>query len=107
MVLNILQCYFFHLEVDDICQKAEAIFLKFFILFDLGLTVQTLTSFVKGMTLNFLNLQLRDIALKRFQPTELNSLPSLVFISAFLASAGSNVTELSVHSKVISSCILL
>ena len=102
MVLNILQCYFFHLEVDDICQKAEAIFLKFLIL-----TVQTLTSFVKGMTLNFLNLQLRDIALKRFQPTELNSLPSLVFISAFLASAGSNVTELSVHSKVISSCILL
>lgn len=45
-------------------------------------------------------LQLRDIALKRFQLAELDDLPSVVFISAFLATAGKTVTELSFHSKV-------
>ncbi|KAJ7330794.1 hypothetical protein OS493_021726 [Desmophyllum pertusum] len=44
---------------------------------------------------------LRDIALKRFQLTEIDGLPSVVFISAFLASAGKNITELSFYSKVI------
>jgi len=47
-------------------------------------------------------LQLRDIALKRFQLAELDDLPSVVFISAFLATAGKNVTKLSPHSKVTS-----
>ena len=45
-------------------------------------------------------LQLRDIALKRFQLAELDDLPSVVFVSAFLATAGKTVTELSFHSKV-------
>lgn len=45
-------------------------------------------------------LQLRDIALKRFQLAELNDLASVVFISAFLATAGKTVTELSFYSKV-------
>ena len=44
-------------------------------------------------------LQLRDIALKKFQLTELE-LPGIAFMSAFLASAGKNVTELSFHTKV-------
>ena len=45
-------------------------------------------------------LQLRDIALKRFQLAELDDLPSVVFASAFLATAGKTITELSFHSKV-------
>lgn len=43
---------------------------------------------------------MRDIALKRFQLTEVD-LSSAVFLSAFLASAGKKVTELSLLSKVI------
>lgn len=50
-------------------------------------------------------MQLRDVALKRFQLKEIDALPSLVFISAFLASAGRNVTELSFYSKVVSYCL--
>jgi len=45
-------------------------------------------------------LQLRDIALKRFQLAELDDLARVVFISAFLATAGKTVTELSFYSKV-------
>ena len=44
--------------------------------------------------------KLRDIALKRFQLTEVD-LSSAVFLSAFVASAGKKVTELSLLSKVI------
>ena len=43
---------------------------------------------------------MREIALKRFQLTEVD-LSSAVFLSAFLASAGKKVTELSLLSKVI------
>lgn len=43
---------------------------------------------------------MRDIALKRFQRTEVD-LSSAVFLSAFVASAGKKVTELSLLSEVI------
>lgn len=43
---------------------------------------------------------MREIALKRFQLTEVD-LSSAVFLSAFVASAGKKVTELSLLSKVI------
>ncbi|XP_078351498.1 polycystin family receptor for egg jelly-like isoform X1 [Oculina patagonica] len=42
---------------------------------------------------------LRDIALRSFQVKKLGGLPGLVFISAFLATAGKNVTELYFDSK--------
>ncbi|KAL9954036.1 hypothetical protein ACROYT_G041524 [Oculina patagonica] len=44
---------------------------------------------------------LRDIALKKFQLAKLDDLSSVVFISAFLASAGKNITELSINSMEI------
>ena len=49
-------------------------------------------------------LQLRDIALKRFQLAELDDLPSAVFISAFLATAGKTVTELSLFKCMLHTC---
>ena len=45
------------------------------------------------------------MALRKFHVNEFKDLPSLVFISAFLASAGRNVTELSCMSKVISELV--
>ena len=47
-------------------------------------------------------LKQRDVALRRLQINEFKDLPGLVFISAFLASAGRNLPELSYLSKVIS-----
>ena len=47
-------------------------------------------------------LKQRDVALRRLQINEFKDLLGLVFISAFLASAGRNLPELSYLSKVIS-----
>ncbi|XP_068680257.1 LOW QUALITY PROTEIN: polycystin-1-like protein 2 [Montipora foliosa] len=42
---------------------------------------------------------LRDVAMRRFQTEDLDSLPDVVLISAFWASAGRNITELGVEAK--------
>ena len=61
-----------------------------------------LESDILRVTCNLLTLQLRDVALRRLQVERLDSLPGLVFISAFLATAGKDITKLTLHSEVMS-----
>lgn len=81
---------FSFLQFDLFLDKLLCVFLK----------VREQSQIYKEMIAVIFFLQLRDIALKRFRLTELDDLPRVVFVSAFLATAGKNVSKLPFHSKV-------